>query len=283
MNCRVRLTLGSLSVSSALLLACSSAKHTAVGADGGAGAGDVGGTTSSAGDAPDSGAGQMAIENGGAPGAGASASGGPSTAGKTSTGGGPGGGPGGGRSGGPSGGAENAGSAGSEPAPGDAGAGGGQGPASSLLKNPGFELGSLVGWKVVVAPSSAGKSVFAQYPVGDAKAIDGNYEVAFWNGSSAFTGALEQTVTELTPGKYQLKVYLAFGTGINAAYLYAIDCGLSNPHVDLPIVDMVPTFTQFMVPEIEVTGTSCTVGLFADMNTGNWLNADAFVFEPAPP
>jgi hypothetical protein len=158
----------------------------------------------------------------------------------------------------------------------------GAGPAAPLLKNSGFELGNLLGWTVVVTPSSAGKSVFAQYPVGDAKAIDGNYEVAFWNGNSAFTGALEQTVTDLSPGKYQLKVHVAFGTGINAAYLYAINCGLSNVRVDLPIIDMVPTFTQFMIPEIEVTGSSCTVGLFADMDTGDWLNADAFLFEPAP-
>jgi hypothetical protein len=276
MNSRVRLSLGSLAVSSALVLACSSAKHTATGATGGAGAEEeVGGATSGGGGAPDSVAGQAASEHGGSSDAGSSASGGPSAAGKTSTGGGPSGGA-------PSGGAENAGSAGSEQTPGDAGAGGGQGPASTLLKNPGFELGSLVGWKVVVTPSSAGKSVFAQYPVGDAKAVDGNYEVAFWNGNSAFTGALEQTVTNLSPGKYQLKVYIAFGTGINAAYLYAIDCGLSNSLVELPIIDTVPTFTQFMVPEIDVTGTSCTVGLFADMATGNWLNADAFVFESVP-
>lgn len=164
---------------------------------------------------------------------------------------------------------------------GTGGAGGG-GPAAPLLSNSGFDLGNLLGWTVVVTPSSAGKSVFAQYPVGDAKAIDGNYEVAFWNGNSAFTGALEQTVTKLSPGKYQLKVHVAFGTGINAAYLYAINCGLSNARVDLPIIDMVPTFTQFMIPEIDVTGTSCTVGLFADMDIGEWLNADAFVLEPAP-
>ena len=273
MKSRRTLTLSSLAVSSLLALACSSANKSDAGATGGAGTAgtaDIGGTTS-AGGGPDSIAGQPGSESGGgSSGSGSSVSGSTSTAGKTSSGGGPGGG------------AENAGSAGSDAMTSGDGGAGGQGPAKPLLENAGFELGSLLGWKLVVTPSTAGKSVFAQYPVGDAKAVDGNYEVAFWNGTFAFTGALEQTVTDLTPGKYQLKVHVAFGTGINAAYLYAINCGLSNSHVDLPIVDTVPTFTQFSIPDIDVTGTSCTVGLFADMDIGDWLNADAFVFEPAP-
>jgi len=262
MNSRLTLTLGTLLVSSALAIACSSAKSDA-GPTSGAGAGPVAGTPNG-GDGPDSMAGQGSESGGsGSNVAGADSTGGASTNGGES-----------------SGGTDSAGSAGADSA-GAAGVGG-EGPAPTLIANPSFELGSLVGWKVVVTPSSAGKSVFAQYPVGDAKAVDGNYEVAFWNGTSAFTGALEQTITDLTPGKYQLKVYVAFGTGINTAYLYAINCGIANSHVDLPIADTVPTFTEFTVPDIDVTGSSCTIGLYTDMDLGDWLNADAFSFEPVP-
>jgi len=284
MNSRRALNLGSLALSGALAVACSGSKPLDAGATAGTGGDGAGGRSSGGGGGPEAVAGQAASgsETGGASGSGSSAAaaggGGDSTSGgRASTGGDA------SFGGDTSAGGDNAGSAGSEPMPsGDAGAAG-AGAAPTLIQNSGFELGSLVGWKLVVTPSSAGKSVYAQYPVGDAKAVDGTWEVAFWNGTSAFTGDLEQTITGLTPGTYELKVHVAFGTGINAAYLYAINCGLSNARVDLPIADTVPTFTEFVVPNIEVTGDSCTIGLFADMKTGDWLNADAFVFEPVAP
>jgi hypothetical protein len=151
-----------------------------------------------------------------------------------------------------------------------------------LLKNPSFELGGLAGWQVVVTPDTVGKAIYTQWGSPTGQSIDGMFEVSFWNGTAPFTGDLHQTVTGLVPGKYELKVYLAYGTGINAAYLYAIGCGPSDVRVDLPLTVGVPTFAPASISSIDVTLDSCTVGLFADMNTGDWLNADAFVFDALP-
>jgi len=175
------------------------------------------------------------------------------------------------------GGTSEGGTAGIEVGSGDAGMGG-QGPLV-LLKNPSFELGVLAGWQAVVSPANVGKAVYTQWGSATGESIDGMYEVSFWNGTAAFTGDLHQTVTGLTPGKYELKVYAAFGNGLNAAYLYAIGCGPADARVDLPIADTVPTFAPFSIPSIDVTEDTCTVGLFVDSNIGNWLNADAFVFD----
>jgi hypothetical protein len=153
--------------------------------------------------------------------------------------------------------------------------------AQPLLMNGSFELG-LAGWQFVVAPDTVGKSVYTQWANASGVSIDGAYELSYWNGTYAFTGDIHQTVTGLTPGKYQLKLYIAYGAGINAAYLYAINCGPTDAHVDLPLAPGVPSFAPTSIPSIDVTGDSCTIGLFADMNIGDWLNADAFVFEPVP-
>jgi len=173
-------------------------------------------------------------------------------------------------------GSSDGGAAGAQPGSGEAGAGG-EAPVV-LLKNPSFELGALAPWEAVVTPKNVGNSIYPQWGSGGVS-IDGKYEVSFWNGTASFKGDLHQTVTGLTPGKYQLKAYIAFGSGLNAAYLYAIGCGPSDVQVDLPIADPVPEFAPFSIPSIDVTEDHCTVGLFVDSNTGDWLNADAFAFD----
>jgi hypothetical protein len=241
---------------------------------------DAGGTDAGGTDAGGSGTGAAAgqVSGGGRAGSSGGGSGASSSAGK---------GAGGGASGGATatGGAagtglQEAGAGGADSAGGEAGAP--STPPGPLLKNGSFELGGLAGWQIVVTPVSVGKAIFAQWPNSAGQSIDGMYELSFWNGTSAFTGDIHQTVTGLKPGKYELKLYIAYGSGINSAYLYAMNCGPSLVQVDIPVATSVPSFAPTSIPLIDVTGDTCTVGLFADMNTGDWLNADAFVFDMLP-
>jgi len=164
---------------------------------------------------------------------------------------------------------------------------GGAGGSAPLLKNGSFEDGGLAPWQAIVTPtdpkvtpSQLGKSVYTQWANAQGVSADGKYEVSYWNGMYAFTGDLSQTVTGLAPGNYRLTLYIAFGPGINQAYLYAINCGAQDVHVDLPLATDFSTFTPISIPNIKVSEPSCTVGIYADMNVGNWLNADDFVLEP---
>jgi len=158
-------------------------------------------------------------------------------------------------------------------------------PSPPLLQNGSFELGTLSFWTVTVTPSEVGRAIYAQWGPydGNTRSIDGKYEAAFWNGTSDFQGDLHQTVTGLTPGKYELTLYVAFGLGLNAAYVYAINCGPQDTTQDLPIADGAADFVAVSLPSIDVTNDSCTVGIFADMHTGDWLNVDDFVLNRLPP
>ncbi len=277
------------------LVACSSSDKSGLGPSAGSSGTDVGGSAaggssagSSAGQAPQGGddatAGSTSIAGstsatGGSAGAASAGTAGASVGGDSAgTAGAAAGGDAGASSAG-SGGSGTAGSAGADA--GGSGGSGGSGPPP-LLQNGSFEGGGLAPWQVTVTPSTVGKAIYTQWGPGG-ESVDGKYEVSFWNGMYAFTGDLHQTVTGLTPGKYQLTLYIAYGTGINSAYLYAIGCGAQDVQVNLPMdVDM-STFTPTSIPSIDVTEDSCTVGIYADMNLGNWLNADEFVLAPLPP
>lgn len=158
-------------------------------------------------------------------------------------------------------------------------------PPPPLLQNGSFELGTLSSWTATVTPSTVGRAIYAQWGPynNNTQSIDGKYEAAFWNGTDNFQGDLHQTVTGLTPGMYELKLYVAFGLGLNAAYIYAINCGPQDLTQDLPIADGAADFMAVSLPSINVTNDSCTVGIFADMNMGDWLNVDDFVLNRLPP
>ena len=289
MNSHRRFAVG-LSFVACAVIACSSVERD--GADGSAGSAGLGqGGLAAGGSSADAGAGGHAVAGGSS--AGGTASAGAGGAGMSAGGGSAG--KGGGNAAGTGGrgvigaGGDNAAGTAGDTSVGAAGMGaageaGGPGtpPPPPLLKNGSFEAGGLAGWQALVTPDTVGKAIYAQWGNSAGVSIDGMYEVSFWNGTAAFTGDLHQTVTGLTPGKYELKLYIAYGTGINAAYLYAIGCGPQDVHQDLPLTPGVPSFTAISIPSIDVTNDSCTVGLFADMNTGDWLNADAFVFDALP-
>ncbi len=299
MNARQKLVVGS-SLLCGLALACSSTDQSGLSSTGGTSGAQAGGTSASgagagAGQAAqggdDAAAGSSSIAGttsatGGSAGSKDSGTAGASGGDKSSTAGGAAGGAAAGGAAGSAaagaGGAAAAGTGGTESAgTGGAGGSGGSAPAP-LLQNGSFEGGGLAPWQVTVTPADVGKAIYTQWGPGGVS-VDGKYEVSFWNGTDNFVGDLHQTVTGLTPGKYRLTLYLAYGSGLNAAYLYAIGCGPQDAHIDLPLTADWSTFTPTSIPSIDVTETSCTVGIYADMNTGNWLNADDFVFELVPP
>lgn len=306
MNHRQTLLIGS-SLLFTFALACSSSDRSVFSPTGGSSGAAVGGTSSagagassavggaSAGEAPQGGepsagtssiAGTSSVTGGSAGAAGANAGGDGGVGGGESVGGATSGGVSGAAAAGAGGAAAGTGGAiagGSGGVGATAGAGGAAGAdPGPLLKNGSFEGGGLTPWQVTVTPSTVGKAVYTQWGPGGESA-DGKYEVSFWNGMYPFTGDLHQVVTGLTPGKYRLTLYVAYGAGLNAAYLYAIDCGPEDARVDLPLVADASSFVPTSIPSINVTGDTCTVGIYADMNTGNWLNADDFVLAPLPP
>ncbi|HEY4104792.1 MAG TPA: hypothetical protein VGM44_12915 [Polyangiaceae bacterium] len=288
MNARDRFVLGCVLVG-ATAFACSSEDRSS---DDSAGASGVptAGTSSQNGGSSSTSGGSIATSGSGgstSPSAGTSSTGGTSSiAGSSSTAGQSAGGATAGGSGG-AGTTSVAGAAGADT--GSAGEGGAPNPPPPppLLQNGSFELGTLQFWTATVTPSDVGRALFTQWGPNSAspRSIDGDFEAGFWNNTASFKGDLHQTVTGLTPGKYELKLYAAFGLGLNAAYIYAINCGPQDVTSDLAIADGAADFIAVSLPSIDVTSDSCTVGIYADLNVGNWLNVDEFVFDqvPSPP
>lgn len=154
----------------------------------------------------------------------------------------------------------------------------GGGGAVNLLVNAGFEQGYM-GWSFT--PTTAmGKYAYTQFPPTGGTDKDGQYELATWSGTDAFTVRIYQVVSDVPPGTYTFQGW--FNRGVNnTAYIYA-SCGGANQQVDIPITG--PTsWLLVSVTGITVTGGSCEVGFFVDASATDWLNADAFSLERTTP
>lgn len=150
----------------------------------------------------------------------------------------------------------------------------------SVLVNPGFETG-LSGWSFDPA-AAMGKYAYTQFPQGvGAMTIDGQYELATWSGTDAFTLRVFQTPSNLPSGTYTLTAHFNRADGFKAAYLYARNCGGPDQQQNIPST----AATEWVVTQItgiQVTAGQCEVGFYVDSNPADWLNADAFSFSEDP-
>lgn len=141
------------------------------------------------------------------------------------------------------------------------------------VKNPSFEDADTSMWRVTYEGDS--NPTDFQQKTDDAHS--GDIAFHFWSGDSDMEFSIEQEITDLEPGTYQLLAYAQGGDvvpGECEMELYAVINGeeLTDPF-------MVTTWADWKnptIPEIKVTDGTLTIGVRIKCNAGSWGTVDDF-------
>ncbi|GMK46547.1 hypothetical protein PghCCS26_36760 [Paenibacillus glycanilyticus] len=140
--------------------------------------------------------------------------------------------------------------------------------SSNLLKNGGFESGTLADWTV----SGDTGAVKIEHNAGNAKA--GEYALNYWSGS-AFAYQVSQTVTGLENGTYELRGYASGGEYADQTISLTAETGgqtLSTPVTNAGY----NVWKQYKIEEIRVTDGQLKVGIHVNGPAGAWGYFDKF-------
>ena len=138
-------------------------------------------------------------------------------------------------------------------------------------KNPGFEEADTSMWKVTYA----GDNNPTDFQTKADDAYTGEVAFHFWSENSDMEFSIEQDLTDLEPGTYQLMVYAQGGDVTNAEMeLYAV---VGGEEQTVPF--MVTTWANWQnptIPEIKVTDGTLTIGVRMKCNAKSWGTVDDF-------
>ncbi len=142
----------------------------------------------------------------------------------------------------------------------------------SMLKNPGFELGSYEGWEI----TGTGIKDNMETSAGNVHS-GGAYAGGYWLDSD-FQFTISQTIEGLTPGEYTVSAWSEGAGGEKEFYLFATSGDVTAKQ------DIINTgwnfWSQYSVDiTVDESGT-CTVGLYCDGNAGDWGTFDDFDISP---
>ena len=84
-----------------------------------------------------------------------------------------------------------------------------------------------------------------------------------------------QTVAGLSNGTYTLKAWVESSGGQNSAYLYVKNYGGAQRNANIPVTS---EWTQICIPNINVTNGQCTIGIYSDSPSKDWICADSLEF-----
>lgn len=143
---------------------------------------------------------------------------------------------------------------------------------SNYFDDPGFELGDLAEWTLTGAVAAVGNEH------NPANAHGGVRSLHYWSGEPfAFTA--ERRFAHLPDGRYVLRAWSMGGGGENALTLYARGCGdgAARPQAAMNHTGW-QQWSLATVPDTEVRGGACTVGIAVDAPAGTWGNIDDLEF-----
>jgi len=141
----------------------------------------------------------------------------------------------------------------------------------NYVKNPSFEDADTSMWNVTYE----GENNPTDFQVKEDDAYTGEVAFHFWSEDSDMEFSIEQELTDLEPGTYQLFVYAQGGDVTEGEMeLYAIVNGEEQTE---PF--MVTTWTDWQIPtipEIKVTDGTLTIGVRMKCNAKGWGTVDEF-------
>lgn len=140
----------------------------------------------------------------------------------------------------------------------------------NYVQNPSFEDSDTSMWTV----NYSGETDPTDYQVKAADAHSGEVAFHFWSGSADMDFSIEQSFTDLEPGTYELSAFSQGGDLSDDAYmdLYALVDGK-----ELTAPFMLTTYADWqnpVIPEIEVTDGSLTIGVRYKCNVNSWGTLD---------
>lgn len=144
----------------------------------------------------------------------------------------------------------------------------------NYVSNPSFEDADYSMWKVTYA----GDTNPTDFQVKADDAHSGDVAFHFWSGESDMDFSVEQTITDLKAGTYELSAYAQGGDVSDDAgmELYA---SINGKEVD-PASFMVTTWTDWKLPTIKdikiADGDTLTIGVRMKCNAGAWGTVDDF-------
>lgn len=140
----------------------------------------------------------------------------------------------------------------------------------NYVQNPSFEDSDTSMWTV----NYSGETDPTDYQVKAADAHSGEVAFHFWSGSADMDFSIEQSFTDLEPGTYELSAFSQGGDLSDDASmeLYAMVDGK-----ELTAPFMLTTYADWqnpVIPEIEVTDGSLTIGVRYKCNVNSWGTLD---------
>jgi len=141
----------------------------------------------------------------------------------------------------------------------------------NFVLNPGFENNDRSMWKITYDNGIAAHTDYQQ-KASDAKS--GNYSLHFYSGTGV-NYRVEQTITDLKPGYYNLSMFIQGGDAVNSdMYLYA-----KTGDNQLKAATGVNGWVNWSNPKIQnilVTNGTLTIGANIKANGGAWGSLDDF-------
>jgi arabinogalactan endo-1,4-beta-galactosidase len=140
----------------------------------------------------------------------------------------------------------------------------------NLVEDPSFENGTIKGW-VLNGPSEAS---FAEN--NKANAHTGNWTYKYWL-DRPFRSILSKTFTKIPDGTYTLSIWAMGGGGENTIKLFARDAANKTLSITIRNTGW-QEWKQYVLPAVQVSGGTCTIGIFIDAKAENWGNFDDIEF-----
>ncbi|MDE7185825.1 MAG: Ig-like domain-containing protein, partial [Lachnospiraceae bacterium] len=143
----------------------------------------------------------------------------------------------------------------------------------NLVQNPSFEDSDTSMWKVVYA----GADNPTDYQVNEADAHSGEVAFHFWSEDTEMDFSIEQELTELEPGTYQLMAYAQGGDVTEEAFMELYAVTSSGEQTEPFMVTTYKDWKNPTIPEIKVSDGSLTIGVRMKCNPLSWGTVDDFV------
>lgn len=144
----------------------------------------------------------------------------------------------------------------------------------NYVNNPSFEDADTSMWKVTYA----GDTNPTDFQVKADDAHSGDVAFHFWSGETDMDFSIEQTITDLKAGTYELSAY-AQGGDVSDDAKMELYASINGKEVD-PASFMVTTWADWKQPVIRgielVDGDTLTIGVRMECNVGAWGTVDDF-------